>query len=349
MSGRLIKWAIEIGPFYIEFKPRVSMKGQVVADFLAEVPSVPSVNIITVPETKDQMWILHTDGSSNSDGSGASLILRSPEGDELTYAIRFSFPASNNEAEYEALLAGLRLAKKMGATHLTAHVDSLLVASQIVGTKADALSKLASVAFEHLAKEIRVELLESPKVNIKIAAEVKVQEESWMSPINRGKNGSGEDYESRVLLAMDVSQHLGGASEMSSLSSTCSSVIPAEIGIPSHRLQVQVSNNEEELRTNLDLIEERREITAIRESHYKKEMAKYYNAKVKVQQYKVGEYVLRSNEVSRALPLGKMSPKWEGPYIIKKAIGNGSYILQQLDGTELVRAWNGVHLRKCYM
>ncbi|KAK9070616.1 hypothetical protein SSX86_011018 [Deinandra increscens subsp. villosa] len=126
-------------------------------------------------------------------------------------------------------------------------------------------------------------------------------------------------------------------------------VIPAEIGIPSHRLQVQVTDNDEELRTNLDLLEERREITVIRESRYKKEMAKYYNAKVKTQQYKEGEYVLRSNEVSRALPLGKMSPKWEGPYIIKKVIGNGSYILQQLDGTELVRAWNGVHLRKCYM
>jgi hypothetical protein len=114
-------------------------------------------------------------------------------------------------------------------------------------------------------------------------------------------------------------------------------------------LQVLANNNDEEFRVNLDLLEERREIAAIRKSRYKKVIAKYYNANVKVHQYKEGEFVLRNNEVSKALPLGKMTPKWEGPYVIKKAIGNGSYILQQLDGKELARAWNGVHLRKCYM
>ncbi|GJV16662.1 reverse transcriptase domain-containing protein [Tanacetum coccineum] len=57
-------------------------------------------------------WILFTDGSSCVDGSGAGLILTNPEGMEFTYALRFEFTATNNEAEYEALIAGLRIAAR---------------------------------------------------------------------------------------------------------------------------------------------------------------------------------------------------------------------------------------------
>src|ERR1043165_5276252 len=72
-------------------------------------------------------------GASNGDGAGAGLRLISPDKHEFTYAIRLEFKSTNNEAEYEALLAGLRIAEKMGARHVEAHVDSLLVARQING------------------------------------------------------------------------------------------------------------------------------------------------------------------------------------------------------------------------
>ncbi|GJZ21367.1 reverse transcriptase domain-containing protein [Tanacetum coccineum] len=58
----------------------------------------------------ENIWKLYTDGASSSDGSGAGLMLISPEGKEYTYALRFKFKTTNNEAEYEALLAGLRIA-----------------------------------------------------------------------------------------------------------------------------------------------------------------------------------------------------------------------------------------------
>nr|GEZ64297.1 reverse transcriptase domain-containing protein [Tanacetum cinerariifolium] len=64
--------------------------------------------------TQEEQWTLFTDGSSCVDGSGAGLILTNPEGVEFTYALRFQFAASNNEAEYEALVAGLRIATQMG-------------------------------------------------------------------------------------------------------------------------------------------------------------------------------------------------------------------------------------------
>nr|GEX96594.1 reverse transcriptase domain-containing protein [Tanacetum cinerariifolium] len=69
-------------------------------------------------------WILFTDGSSCVDGSGVGLILTSPKGMEFAYALRFRFDATNNEAEYESLIAGLRIAEHMRIKNFQANVDS---------------------------------------------------------------------------------------------------------------------------------------------------------------------------------------------------------------------------------
>nr|GEZ31053.1 reverse transcriptase domain-containing protein [Tanacetum cinerariifolium] len=76
--------------------------------------------------TQEEQWTLVTDGSSCVDGSGAGLILTNPEGVEFTYALRFQFAASNNEAEYEALVAGLRIATQIGVKNVQVNVDSKL-------------------------------------------------------------------------------------------------------------------------------------------------------------------------------------------------------------------------------
>ncbi|BFG26056.1 hypothetical protein CerSpe_123300 [Prunus speciosa] len=78
------------------------------------------------------VWTLYVDGLSNRQGSGAGLVLKAPDQTTIEYAIRFQFQASNNEAEYEALLAGLRLAKGMGAQQLKICSDSQLVVNQIL-------------------------------------------------------------------------------------------------------------------------------------------------------------------------------------------------------------------------
>ncbi|XP_071736366.1 uncharacterized protein [Rutidosis leptorrhynchoides] len=135
-SGRMDKWAIELGEHDIEFQVRNSIKGQVFADFIAETideGEIPSMQIIVLP-IKHEEWKLFTDGASSSDGSGAGLMLVSPEGKEFTYALRFEFSTTNNEAEYEALLAGLRLSRDLNKQHLKAFVDSQLVANQVTGT-----------------------------------------------------------------------------------------------------------------------------------------------------------------------------------------------------------------------
>ncbi|GJX45060.1 reverse transcriptase domain-containing protein [Tanacetum coccineum] len=110
-------------------KPRISVKWQILADFIVERPEEESPNTLMEVEELSEPWILFTDGSSCTYGSGARLILTNPEGMKFTYALRFRFDATNNEAEYEALIAGLRIAEQMGVKNLQANVDSRLVAN----------------------------------------------------------------------------------------------------------------------------------------------------------------------------------------------------------------------------
>ncbi|GKC94548.1 reverse transcriptase domain-containing protein, partial [Tanacetum coccineum] len=135
VAGRLQKWSIELGEYAIHYRPRVSVKGQILADFIVERPEEDSSDIlIEVEEELPEPWILFTDGSSCTDGSGAGLILTNPEGTEFTYALRFRFNATNNKAEYETLIFGLRITEQMGVKNLQANVDSRLVANQVNGT-----------------------------------------------------------------------------------------------------------------------------------------------------------------------------------------------------------------------
>ncbi|GJR81076.1 reverse transcriptase domain-containing protein [Tanacetum coccineum] len=221
ISGRMLKWKFELEGYDIQYRPRTAIKGQILADFIVERPEDESSDkLMTEPEVLPEPWTLFTDGSSCVDGSGAGLILTNPEGTEFTYAMRFRFEATNNEAEYEALIAGLRIAEQMGVKNLQANVDSRLVANQVNGSyiakesgmvqylnkvktlaksfkefsikqiprsenkKADALSKIASTSFAHLNKQVLVEELKEKSINEKEILDV-VEEEgnTWMTPI----------------------------------------------------------------------------------------------------------------------------------------------------------------------
>ncbi|GKD47815.1 reverse transcriptase domain-containing protein [Tanacetum coccineum] len=88
VAGRLQKWSVMLGEHNITYRPRTSVKGQILEDFLVEKP-YENPPYTPVVETTPEPWILFTDGSSCVDGSGAGLILTSPERTEFTYALRF--------------------------------------------------------------------------------------------------------------------------------------------------------------------------------------------------------------------------------------------------------------------
>ncbi|XP_077228501.1 uncharacterized protein LOC143861456 [Tasmannia lanceolata] len=164
-SGRLVKWAVELNEFDIQYMPRPAIKAQVLADFVAEctipqqsteseIVETPAVGkVITTeertgdrteaeivpapaeqdPSNTEPLWEVYEDGSSNKGGCGAGLILTGPDNFTIDYALRFGFRVSNNEAEYEALLAGMNLAVQTSAQRLKAYCDSQLVANQIQG------------------------------------------------------------------------------------------------------------------------------------------------------------------------------------------------------------------------
>ncbi|XP_021986466.1 uncharacterized protein LOC110882870 [Helianthus annuus] len=611
ISGSLAKWAIELGGHNVVFRPRPTLFRALAMEKAER-------------QQAEEPWLLYTDDASNEDGAGAGLRLVSPDKHEFTYAIRLDFKSTNNEAEYEAFLAGLRLAIKMGVRHIEAHVDSMLVAGQVNGQydakgdvmalylnqaktllqnfysykvhhinrsenkPADALSKLASTSFQHLAKDVRIEVLSNPSVPLREVSVIqlgttscmtpiimylqsgilpenkaearKVQykaehyqmvdgilyRKSYLGPLLRCVNPEDANYLIRevhegicgihvgprmvVAKVMNVGYYWPGMHldtvkalrkcsgcqrhvpktmrpknelvsitmawpfqqwgldmvgpfpeapdavkfiivatdyftkwvEAKALASTTSTVvrrfiweqiicrfglplriitdngtdfaaedlqrwfkelhiehtfslvahpqgngqveavnksivdgikarlgeqrrdwvdelpsilwahrtmpktsngetpfslvsgseavIPAEIGLPSPRmLAMNMINNEEERRLDLDLLEERREMAAINEAKYKIKLEKYYNSKVRICTFNPGDYILRDNEASNAEKPRKLAPKWEGPYVVDAVLGKGAYKLRTLDNKEVPRTWNAQQLRKCYM
>ncbi|GJZ81826.1 reverse transcriptase domain-containing protein [Tanacetum coccineum] len=465
-----------------------------------------------VEEELLEPWIMFTDGSSCTDGSGAGLILTNSEGMEFTYALRFRFDATNNEAEYKALIAGLRIAEHIGIKNLQANVDSRLVANQFNGSyiakeagmirylekvmtltqnfrnfsikqvprsenkKADALSKIASTSFAHLSKQVLVEELKEKSINeIEVMAVVEEEGDTWMTPIfeylteeilpteaNKARavrrkskrygvingvlykkyflgpwlrcvgplqanyvlreihegscsmhadtrsmekltpitspwpfhklgidiagpfsEGLGKvkflimviDYFTKWIKAKPVATiteranqslgegiksrldarskdwveeipHVLWAHRMMIKSSNrdtpfaltygMEAIIPIKIGMPTLRTsEVNLTQNNEALEINLDLLEERREQAAIREAKSKAKMEKYYNSRVYNTSFKPGDLVYRSNEASHAEEGGKLGPKWEGPYEVTDALGKGTYKLRDQPGDDV--------------
>jgi len=94
-----MKWSLKLSEFDIHYESRKALKAQVFADFLAEM---------TFPiEDNTEEWTVFVDGSSNSKGSGAGIIIENNKGIVVEISLALSFHVTNNTAEYEAFLAGL--------------------------------------------------------------------------------------------------------------------------------------------------------------------------------------------------------------------------------------------------
>jgi len=121
LAGRMSSWAVELSEFNIRYEPHGPIKAQCLLDFVNDLQHTP---------TEDQ-WTLHVDGSSSPKGVGAGIVLEGPNDILIEKSLHFAFKTSNNQAEYEAILAGLSLAREVGVKKLTCKTDSMLIVGHL--------------------------------------------------------------------------------------------------------------------------------------------------------------------------------------------------------------------------
>ena len=125
-------------------------------------------------------------------------------------------------------------------------------------------------------------------------------------------------------------------------------VILVEVGVTSvRRGTFNLRCNDDELRLNLDCLDEVRDNVSSKMTKYQLKMAEYYNKRVKLRRLDIGDLVLRKTTTATKDPTqGKLGPTWEGPYRVTHYSRQGSYDLETMDGQRLPRPWNIEHLKK---
>ncbi|VFQ69578.1 unnamed protein product [Cuscuta campestris] len=220
-SNRVIKWSVYLSQYQIEMKPRAAIRAQALADFMVECTARDNNPMPTAEQ--GEWWTLSTDGSSAAKACGGGVVIQSPEGFRSYHAINFQFKVSNNEAEYEALLSGLRLILNLKAEYVRIRCDSRLVVSQIKGefdtkeermrlykeaalellkilkgyelvqipraenTEVDVLSKLSNDSPEHISKMAHIEDMGSPSIHVQFISVVTKEASGWIAELIRYK------------------------------------------------------------------------------------------------------------------------------------------------------------------
>jgi ribonuclease HI len=126
VAGRIAKWSVELMGETLTYVAHKAIKSKILADFAAEWTDtqLPPLQI------QAECWTLYFDGLVMKTEAGAGLLFISPLGEHMRYTVRLHFPASNNMAEYEALICDLRIAIETGIKRLDIRGDSQLVIDQ---------------------------------------------------------------------------------------------------------------------------------------------------------------------------------------------------------------------------
>ena len=128
----------------------------------------------------DGLWKIGIDGSATKKRSGAGIVLITPEGQEMKHAVRMDFKTTNNEAEYEAVVAGLTIAHELGARNVEIHTDSRVIAGHILGeyeAKGEKMKKYLMKVKELSSRFSHFSVKKVPRI-IKVEAEVNISTSS---------------------------------------------------------------------------------------------------------------------------------------------------------------------------
>ncbi|XP_072076598.1 uncharacterized protein [Arachis hypogaea] len=309
LAGRLIKWSIELSEYDIQYQSRRAIKSQALADFIAELTTEEQ-------DPEDNIWTLYIDGASNSKGSGAGILLEDKHGTQFEQSLQFTFHASNKQAEYKALIAGLRLAHTMGIARLKVKCDSLLVVQQFSSVEHPQTNGLAEAANKIILQGLKKKLDDSKGEWAKLIPEV-----LWS--YNTTEQSATKETPFRLVYGSDA-------------------MIPIEVSLQNTRTtNTSKSDNAESRRAELDLVEEVRDKSALQQTAARRAIARKYNRKLKQRTFSEEDLLLRKfKDIRKPQGHGKLSANWEGPFRMQKVVGKGAYKIQRLDGAILPNTWN---------
>ena len=161
--------------------------------------------------------------------------------------------------------------------------------------------------------------------------------------------GKWVEYLPQVLWAYRTTRKSATQETPFTLAFGTKAIAPVEVGLKSLRIELaSVEHNDQALRLNLDLLDEKSEHVLKRTEDFQRKKVRYYNQKVKPRNYRPGDLVLKKLLPTRKNPThGKLGPNWEGPYIISHVVRPGNYEVQTKEGKVPRHAWNAKHL-KCF-
>nr|GEV46202.1 reverse transcriptase domain-containing protein [Tanacetum cinerariifolium] len=270
----------------------------------------PMKNMKELPDP----WIPFADGSSFIDSSGAGLIITNSEGMEFTYALRFRFHATNNEVDYKALIAGLRIAKQMGVKNMQGNVDFKLVANKA----------------NYVLREIRegsYSVYASPRSVVEKALRsgyywLTMPFYKWGIDI-AGPFLEGHGKVKFLIVATDYfTKWIEAKPVVTITGAKIKKFVWDNIVCRFSLLGEIISNNKKQFRDNP------------------------FKDWVRNTSFRPGDLVYQSNEASHGKEGGNLGPKWEGPYEVMEALGKGAYKLRDCNGSILPRTWNVCNLKK---
>nr|GEU73934.1 reverse transcriptase domain-containing protein [Tanacetum cinerariifolium] len=330
VAERLQKWSIKLEEFAIHYRPRVSVKWQILADFIVERPEEDTPDTPMEEEGKHpELWILFIDGSSCTDSENK-------DADALSKIASTSLAHLSKQVLVEELKE-----KSIGKTEILAVVEeegdtwmNPLFKYLTEGTLPADVKKARAIRrkFGLPGKIISDNGKQFQDDPFKDWCEKLCIRQHFASVKHPQTNGLVERAN------RSLREGIKARDTPFSLTYGTEAVIPAEIGIPTLRTaKVELVGNNEALEINLDLLEERREGAAMREAKSKAKIEKYYNSKVRNTSFKLRDLVYRNNDASRAEDTGKLGPKWEGPYEVTEALEKGAYKLKDRDGKQLLR------------
>jgi ribonuclease HI len=193
-TGNIVKWAVELAEFQLDFQPRHAIKSHVLADFIMEWTPSPSAHGVPDPDSDptpaeprapvftEPHWMLFFDGSARQQGGSAGVVLINPSGDQVKYMVHLEFKATNNMAEYEALIIGLSAGLSLGICQLLVKGDSQLIIKQVRGECSCNKPRLAAYLLHvrKLEKDFdALELQHVPRANNSAADELSTRASTW--------------------------------------------------------------------------------------------------------------------------------------------------------------------------